>query len=298
METEVLDFIGPGECDFALDLFPRLLEEKKKLFGYVDNDYWVDVGSLQGYLEGMHEVLKMYTGKKRNPSMNAIIGIDTDIQPGAVVDAAALIEEGVTVGEHSRIGPDAVLKEGVSISGRTFVVSSALFEGVRVGSTCHIQESIVGEKAVIGDRVTVEGSIIGPGASIEDGVQVKNGSRIWPGVVVSRGTVVEGTLALPFDRPFFFCLDVGRITGVTANTIGDLMTVLKHVDIRSIEFHLHRRDFERWIREVFHANSLAEEISKLRKEELHGDVLRARLLNAVEEWFNRSIESEPRTQST
>jgi len=194
LEPEVLDFIDLPRCDFASDLFPRLLKLNKRLFGYVDDDYWVDIGSLQGYLEGTHEVLRMRTEMERNAGADTISSIDTIIPSSASVDPMVLIEEGVSIGGHSRIGPDAVLKEDAAVGHKTIVEFAALFEQARVGSSCHIRESIVGEKAVIGDNVIVEGSIIGPGATLEDGVRVMHGSRVWPGVRVASGSLVKGNM--------------------------------------------------------------------------------------------------------
>jgi len=47
-EPEVFDFIKPKE-DFASDVFPRLLSEKKKINGYVFSDYWLDIGRTTDY---------------------------------------------------------------------------------------------------------------------------------------------------------------------------------------------------------------------------------------------------------
>jgi len=34
--------------DFAKDLFPILLREKKPMYGFVTEDYWCDIGDLRG----------------------------------------------------------------------------------------------------------------------------------------------------------------------------------------------------------------------------------------------------------
>ncbi len=59
LDPEVLDFITSGECDFAKNVFPRLINEGKRLFGYLSGDYWADIGSLDGSLEATRHLLKM-----------------------------------------------------------------------------------------------------------------------------------------------------------------------------------------------------------------------------------------------
>lgn len=48
LEPEVLEHIEEGK-DFAKDVFPALLEEGKKIYGYVHRDYWMDVGRIKDY---------------------------------------------------------------------------------------------------------------------------------------------------------------------------------------------------------------------------------------------------------
>ncbi len=47
-EPEIFEYIKPRE-DFASDVFPRLLESKKKITGYIFSDYWLDIGRTTDY---------------------------------------------------------------------------------------------------------------------------------------------------------------------------------------------------------------------------------------------------------
>ncbi|MFN3621717.1 MAG: hypothetical protein ACK4TI_02405, partial [Nitrososphaerales archaeon] len=69
-----------------------------------------------------------------------------------------------------------------------------------------------------------------------------------------------------------------------------LMEGLAVVDIKSLEFHLYRRDFERWIRDVIQAPLLAEEFAAVRKRMLCGEEMRAALLKAVKTWLRYVTE--------
>ncbi len=39
----------PEKGDFALNVFPSLMKDKRKIVGFVFDDYWIDVGSLHDY---------------------------------------------------------------------------------------------------------------------------------------------------------------------------------------------------------------------------------------------------------
>jgi carbonic anhydrase/acetyltransferase-like protein (isoleucine patch superfamily) len=209
------------------------------------------------------------------------------------IENPVLIEDNVSIAKGSRIGPYVVLKNGVKIGEDSIVENTILLEEADIGSLNKICQSIVGEKAVLSNRVMVDGSIIGPGSILGESVHVKKGSRIWSGVRVTPNTQVEGTLSLPTDKPFYFYSDIGRYIGATASTIYDLLNVLPTVEIASIEFHLYRRDFERWIRDVFQANVLTGRISLLRKEELRGEELRKKLITTVRDWLDLPPPSKP-----
>jgi len=57
LNKRAIDFL-PEEGDFALDVFPAILKSREKLAGYVFDDYWIDVGSLQDY-EHMNKLVSI-----------------------------------------------------------------------------------------------------------------------------------------------------------------------------------------------------------------------------------------------
>lgn len=205
--------------------------------------------------------------------------------------------KGLVPTKDSQIGPCTVLKNGVKVGEKTVIENAAILENATLGSSCRIRESIVGERASLANNILVDESIIGPGSIWEESTQAKNGSRVWPGVRVASNTSVEGILVLPADRPFYFHSDIGKYTGVTASTIIELMNKLQTVAMESVEFHLYRRDFERWIRDVFQDITLAERMSSLRKEGLKGEELRKRLIAAIKDWYEYSIEPDRQLKS-
>lgn len=58
-EPEIFDYIAE-KSDFAKQVFPRLLEAKKKINSYVFGEYWVDVGRVSDY-ERLNEFIKITT---------------------------------------------------------------------------------------------------------------------------------------------------------------------------------------------------------------------------------------------
>ena len=81
--------------------------------------------------------------------------------------------------------------------------------------------------------------------------------------------------------PFHFCIDVGDYTGISAASYEDFLKSIKQVNRKSLNFHVKRGDFERWVLDVLKDVKLAKEIRKLKKQKLQGQALRNHLYRIV-----------------
>jgi len=86
---------------------------------------------------------------------------------------------------------------------------------------------------------------------------------------------------VPSDRAFYFYADIGRPLGVIATGLKEFGSQLKTVEVASLEFHLQRRDFEKWVQMLGDAD-LANSLARLREGGLSGEKLRAELVRVVQ----------------
>jgi hypothetical protein len=86
---------------------------------------------------------------------------------------------------------------------------------------------------------------------------------------------------LPKERAFYFFTSVENYTGESAASFEDFLERIKQVDIKSLEFHLCRGDFEKWIAEILEDKELAEEALNLRDIMPTRDILRKRLVAII-----------------
>jgi mannose-1-phosphate guanylyltransferase/phosphomannomutase len=56
-EPEIFKYIKDG-YDFAQDVFPKLLKDKKKVYGYIFDEYWVDIGRVPDY-EQLNQIISI-----------------------------------------------------------------------------------------------------------------------------------------------------------------------------------------------------------------------------------------------
>jgi len=83
------------------------------------------------------------------------------------------------------------------------------------------------------------------------------------------------------DKAFYFHISQGVFAGEKAASLEEFAKKIKLIDIKSLEFHLQRRDFERWMVDVFGEAKLAEEIRKLWSKKPNEPTLREQLYSII-----------------
>ena len=102
---------------------------------------------------------------------------------------------------------------------------------------------------------------------------------------------------VPREKAFYFFTSVGNYTGLSAASLKEFTERIHEVNIKSLEFHLQRGDFEKWVEEVLQDKDLAFEIVRLQKFNLNGDALRNQLSMAVSRRLKRSTGQHGQTHS-
>jgi hypothetical protein len=90
------------------------------------------------------------------------------------------------------------------------------------------------------------------------------------------------TSSVPVEKGFHFFIDAQKSTGMSATSIFDFLEVVKKVDLRSLEFHLKRNDFSKWLRDVIKDDTLPNEFEELLTLELSGEKLRSRVVGIID----------------
>ena len=180
-EPRVFDYIPvprEGEfIDFALHVFPRLLDEHERLFVWRLETYWSDIGSLDQYRGGNFDALQQH------------IELDLPATP---------LRPGVWVGEGAEVSPRALLEPPVLIGAGSRVAAGALISGPAVlGEACQVQAEAVVERSVLWRGTEVgEGAVVSR-ALVGRGVSIGRGASLGTGVVVADQCIIGPAVALP-----------------------------------------------------------------------------------------------------
>jgi len=86
---------------------------------------------------------------------------------------------------------------------------------------------------------------------------------------------------LPREKAFYFFISIGNYTGKSAASLKEFLEKINEVNAKSLEFHLYRGDFEKWIAETIEDKELAEHIKNLRDLSPTGEDLKSGLYRVV-----------------
>jgi mannose-1-phosphate guanylyltransferase / phosphomannomutase len=199
LEPEIFDYIEPGRSvDFSSEVFPRLLEESRPLYGAVVEGYWEDVGTLDAYARAHKDVLD---GKVEleipgfEISDGVFMGEGADIHPEARIEGPAIIgdycrvEGNARLGEYTVLGTNVRLRTGADLQRAIVHDNTYIGEGVRlrattVGRSCDLRNGVRSEEGVVlGDECFIgEHAVLGAGV------------KVYPFKTVEAGAVVNSSI--------------------------------------------------------------------------------------------------------
>lgn len=106
--------------------------------------------------------------------------------------------------------------------------------------------------------------------------------------VLDKDFVSKILRSVPEQEGFHFYLAIGEPTEETAFSLADFVEKMEAVDVRSVNFHYARKDFEKWIREVFGDVELALRLGRIGRIRLgiQGEALRNEIIRTVKMRLN------------
>ncbi len=133
-----------GFADWAMDVFPKLLESDVPFYSHEIDAYWNDIGNLVELREGNFDAL---TGAVAVEQVGEMVDGFRNYEPEA--------DEGILEGPVL-LGPDCELGDDVRIDG-----PAVIGDGARIGAGSRLRDVIVLPGAVVPERSVVIGAILG-----------------------------------------------------------------------------------------------------------------------------------------
>lgn len=166
LEASVLDAIPAARnVSIERETFPELLASGKKLYAFTTEDYWLDVGRPEQYVQAHRDVLAGKLGLNLNAARDVI--------------PPSFVGEGASIAPSATIGPYAVLGARVRVGANAIVRNSIVWDDVTVGAGALVEGAILASRVSVGDRAAVTaGCVIGHDVEVEPGVALPPDTRM------------------------------------------------------------------------------------------------------------------------
>lgn len=116
------------------ETFPQLVANNAAVYGYVENAYWLDIGTPRALLKASHDIVTR-TGQSL-------------VMPGAKVDPTAVLSGGSCVGHNCVVEADvriegSIIEAGATIESGAVITNSFVAAGAHVDKRAQISSSFV-----------------------------------------------------------------------------------------------------------------------------------------------------------
>jgi mannose-1-phosphate guanylyltransferase len=143
---EVILEIPPNQVvSIERETFPNLLRNGANMLGYVDNSYWLDIGTPAALLKASRDLVTGVIYSSATPEHEG----EALLLSGVQVDQSATISEGTVIGEYS------IINSGCSIS------ASIIGADVIIGRNSILKECFVAANVDIPDGTLAQSSYFG-----------------------------------------------------------------------------------------------------------------------------------------
>lgn len=132
------------------DIFPKILEKGLKLAVYKDSGYWMDIGTLEKYIQAHKDIMN----RKCNlfdcypTQINIQLGKNVKIHPEAKIIGPAYIGDNVEIGAKAYIS-HSVIGDNTSIGLSSRIIGSVLWNDTKICSNSRIINTIVTSNCII-----------------------------------------------------------------------------------------------------------------------------------------------------
>ena len=186
LEPDVLQRIPPDtKFTFEREVFPQMLADGLSVYAYPTDNYWMDTGTPEKYLQLHRDLLN---GKHDGYSFakDVMIGEKCSIHPTVkfkgkvIIGDDCKIEKGVKLTGPVVIGPNSTLHEDAKIT------DSVFWHNTVIGQRAVIKSSILADNCKIGDDCQLIDTVLGDHVTVSSGLKLKKGSRIMPSETIKE----------------------------------------------------------------------------------------------------------------
>lgn len=200
LQPEVIDRIPAGQpYDWGSQVFPKLLEDGARLFGYVARGYWCDIGSFLEYRRATGDLLagRVFSTESLGSSLGGEIWVNdnVEISPDAQLYGPIYLGKEVKIKGGVIIRGPSVIRDYTIVDNRAQIERSIVWRNSYIGEGAELRGTIISRQCSLKSKtILFEGTVVGEGCIIGEGAIIHTGVKLWPGKEVDRGAIVKQSI--------------------------------------------------------------------------------------------------------
>ena len=189
LEPDILTYVPPqANFSFEREVFPLLLDREEPFYAYCSSDYWIDIGTIEKYLQLHRDLLSGKSGRSALPA-ERLIGEQSHIHHTAQIDGAVVIGDNCNIESNVMLTGPVVIGSGCTIQSDAVIEGSIIWHKVEIGQRAVVKSSIIANNChLYPDCCITDGSLLSDNVIVNSGCQLKPASKIWPGTRVEVDT--------------------------------------------------------------------------------------------------------------
>jgi len=199
LSPEIFQYIKPDEVfDFSRDLFPLLLKENKRMYGYITEEYWCDIGDIGAYIQAHEDILnkKVRVDIPGEDTGNGIwIGTGTTIDEDVKLSAPCIVGSYCHIRKGAKIDSYSVIGDHCTISEQSGIKRSIVWKNSTLGQNVQLRGSIICDHVHLKQNVCAfEQSVVGEHSLIGERAVIRPAVKIWPDKYVGQCAKVDSNI--------------------------------------------------------------------------------------------------------
>jgi len=151
LEYEILDYIKKeGLVSMEKEIFPQIIENTGRFFGFEFRGYWIDVGRIKSYIEIHEFLLEQQKIDYLNGEKCAING---------------------------RLNKSCI-GSNVTIGNKSDIESSIVFDNARIGKNNLLNNCVIGKNCILRDNLNLKNVVVGDNEIVESNTNIDN-KMVW-----------------------------------------------------------------------------------------------------------------------
>ncbi len=163
-EPEIFSYIPIGEpYDLGHQVLPFLVKRGEAVYGYLMDDYWIDMGNLADYMKAQRDILKGKTGIEisgREIRKGIWVGENTQISRSANLEPPVVVGNNCCIEKKVKIGKYTTLGDRVTVKKEARLEKCILWDDVLVGEKAYLDNCVITDFTRLPSKLSITGGVV------------------------------------------------------------------------------------------------------------------------------------------